>query len=158
MLTLLSDSPADRRLCIGTTTVLPPKPATFRPNPYFHTVLNSVLATHAIEDAGVQSQAQAMASSSGASGFIFNAQSPRTASRKAGGGAGPTASQGGAGSAGRGGWIHVYDQRHPPDFGRIPEPEDIFGSLEVDAHGRFIDGTGRWQESGTYRAVTNDGV
>lgn len=52
----------------------------------------------------------------------------------------------------------MWDTRHPPDFGRIPEPEDIFGSLEVDARGAFIDGTGRWQESGTYRIVTREGV
>jgi hypothetical protein len=60
--------------------------------------------------------------------------------------------------AGRGGWIHVYDLRHPPDFGRIPDPEDIFGSLEVDADGKFVGGDGRYQESGTYRVVTRDGV
>jgi hypothetical protein len=48
--------------------------------------------------------------------------------------------------------------RHPPDFGRIPDPEDIFGSLEVDADGGFTDGTGRYQESGTYRVCTRDGV
>ena len=52
----------------------------------------------------------------------------------------------------------MYDERHPPDFGRIPEPEDIFGSLEVDGEGRFVDGHGRYQSSGTYRIVTNDGI
>ena len=75
-----------------------------------------------------------------------------------GSGAGPTSSQGGAGGGGRGGYIHVWDTRHPPDFGRIPEPEDIFGSLEVDASGGFVDGTGRFQESGSYRIVTKEGV
>lgn len=57
-------------------------------------------------------------------------------------GAGGANSQGGMGSAGRSGHIHVYDYRHPPDFGRIPDPEDIFGSLEVDGSGGFVDGGG----------------
>jgi hypothetical protein len=62
----------------------------------------------------------------------------------------------------------VYDLRHPPDFGRIPNPEDIFGSVEVDGRGRFVEETvdprsgkktrGRYQESGTYRIVTRDGM
>jgi len=62
----------------------------------------------------------------------------------------------------------VYDLRHPPDFGRIPDPEDIFGSVEVDGRGRFVEETidpesgnkrrGNYQESGTYRIVTRDGM
>ena len=74
-----------------------------------------------------------------------------------GDGAGGASSQGGAGGAGRGGYIHVYDLRNPPDFGRIPAPEDIFGSLEVDSEGKFVDGHGRYQNSGTYRVLTNQG-
>lgn len=52
----------------------------------------------------------------------------------------------------------MSDNRHPPDYGRIAEPEDIFGSVEVDGQGKFVDGHGRYQNSGTYRSVTNDGV
>lgn len=66
--------------------------------------------------------------------------------------------QGGYGSGGQGGWIHISDNRHPPDFGRIAEPEDIFGSVEVDGQGNFTDGHGHYQESGTYRMCTRDGV
>jgi hypothetical protein len=66
--------------------------------------------------------------------------------------------QAGAGGGGIGGWIHVSDTRNPPDYGRIAEPEDIFGSLEVDGTGQFIDGTGNYQQSGTYRVVTRKGV
>lgn len=44
------------------------------------------------------------------------------------------------------------------DYGRIAEPEDIFGSLEVDGDGRFVDGHGRYQPSGTYRIMTRDGI
>lgn len=61
------------------------------------------------------------------------------------------------GGGGRGGWIHVSDQRNPPDFGRVAWPEDIFGSLEVDGQGQFVDG-GQFQESGTYRMVTREGM
>ena len=52
----------------------------------------------------------------------------------------------------------MYDQRQPPDFGRIPYPEDIFGSLEVDGEGKFVGDKGNWQSSGTYRIITRDGV
>ena len=62
------------------------------------------------------------------------------------------------GGGGRGGWIHVSDLRHPPDYGRIAEPEDIFGSLEVDGEGKFVDRYGNYQDSGTYRVVTRDGI
>lgn len=75
-----------------------------------------------------------------------------------GDGAGGASAQGGAGGGGRGGYIHVYDQRNPPDYGRIPAPEDIFGSLEVDGQGAFVDGHGRYQNSGTYRPVTREGL
>jgi len=51
----------------------------------------------------------------------------------------------------------LSDNRAPPDYGRIAWPEDIFGSVEVDGRGEFV-GEGRWQESGTYRVVTRDGI
>lgn len=50
----------------------------------------------------------------------------------------------------------MSDVRNPPDYGRIAWPEDILGSVEVDGNGRFSDGT--WQDSGTYRIVTREGV
>ena len=117
------------------------------------------------------SQAQAMASSAGSNlgsgGAFFPQQQQRSRSRgpgygggggTGGDGAGGASAQGGAGGAGRGGFIHVYDQRNPPDYGRIPFPEDIFGSLEVDGQGKFVDGHGRYQNSGTYRPITRDGM
>lgn len=73
-------------------------------------------------------------------------------------GAGPAASQGGAGSGGRGGWVHVSDQRNPPDWGRIAYPEDIFGSVEVDGEGKFVGENGGYQEGGAYRICTRDGI
>jgi len=88
-----------------------------------------------------------MASSAG-----INLGRPRSGS------AGGASDQGGAGSGGRGGFIHVSDQRHPPDYGRIADPEDIFGSMEVDGHGDFVDGHGNYQPSGTYRMVTKEGI
>ena len=110
-----------------------------------------------------------MASTSGSSlgsgGALFPQQRQKRRGTAHGGGggirgdgAGGASSQGGAGGGGRGGYIHVYDERHPPDFGRIPDPEDIFGSLEVDGEGKFVDGHGRYQNSGSYRVVTRDGL
>lgn len=75
-----------------------------------------------------------------------------------GDGAGGASAQGGMGGAGRGGYIHVSDTRNPPDFGRVAWPEDIFGSLELDGEGRFVDGNGRYQRSGTYRILTHEGM
>lgn len=77
---------------------------------------------------------------------------------QAGNAAGGASDQGGMGGAGRGGWIHLSDRRNPPDYGRIAWPEDIFGSVEVDERGKFVDGHGRYQPSGTYRIVTREGI
>ena len=57
----------------------------------------------------------------------------------------------------------MSDVRRRPDFGRIADPDDIFGSVEVDGRGRFVGGEGggprgAYQESGTYRVVTRDGI
>lgn len=133
-------------------------------------ILQSVLAEHSSQDAWVISQAQALASTAGSnlgSGGAFFPQQQRNKRRgtgyggggaRGGDGAGGASSQGGAGGAGRGGYIHVSDLRNPPDYGRIPAPEDIFGSLEVDGAGNFVDGHGRYQNSGTYRVLTNQGM
>ncbi|KAL9623890.1 MAG: hypothetical protein Q9160_001882 [Pyrenula sp. 1 TL-2023] len=100
----------------------------------------------------------------GSGGTFFAPQSKRRRPGYGGGGgaggdsAGGASAQGGMGSGGRGGWIHVSDLRHPPDYGRIAEPEDIFGSVEIDGTGNFVDGDGRYQPSGTYRIVTRDGI
>lgn len=161
ILSLLSFEPTRAELAVGTTTELPPTPHSFTENHRFLDILQSVIAQHACEDANVISQAQAMASTSG--GAFFPQQQKRRGTPYGGGGgtggdgAGGASSQGGAGGGGRGGYIHVYDERHPPDFGRIPDPEDIFGSLEVDGEGKFVDGHGRYQNSGSYRVVTRDG-
>ncbi|KAI4159545.1 MAG: hypothetical protein L6R39_000326 [Caloplaca ligustica] len=141
-------------------------------NHTFLSILQSVIGIHAHEDPDVQSQAQAMASTGGANlgsgGALFPQQRQRRGTTKGpsfgggpgggGDGAGGANSQGGMGGAGRGGHIHVYDYRHPPDYGRIPDPEDIFGSLEVDGAGNFVDGHGNYQTSGTYRLCTRDGM
>lgn len=58
--------------------------------------------------------------------------------------------------------MHVADGRKAVDFGRIAEPEDIFGSVEVGAGGGFVreEGgmEGNFQWSGTYRVVTREGI
>ncbi|KAM0795172.1 hypothetical protein BDR22DRAFT_620808 [Usnea florida] len=165
ILSLLSFEPPRAELAVGTTTELPPTPDSFTENHRFLDILQSVIAQHACEDANVISQAQAMASTSGSSLGSGGAFFPQQQKRRGppyggtrGDGAGGASSQGGAGGGGRGGYIHVYDERHPPDFGRIPDPEDIFGSLEVDGEGKFVDGHGRYQNSGSYRVVTRDGL
>lgn len=169
ILSLLPSSPPKPQLAVGTTTKLPPTPDSLTENHNFLNILQSVLAEFAHQDAFVISQAQAMASTGGSSlgsGGAFFPQPPGNKRRgpnygggggTGGDGAGGASSQGGTGGGGRGGYIHVYDLRNPPDYGRIPAPEDIFGSLEVDGEGKFVDGHGRYQNSGTYRVLTNQG-
>ena len=168
ILTLLSYSPPKLELAVGTSTKLPPTPDSFTENHRFLDILQSVLAESAHQDQNMIAQAQAMASTSGSNlgsgGAFFPQQKKKRGTSYGGGGgaggdgAGGASSQGGAGGGGRGGYIHVYDLRHPPDFGRIPDPEDIFGSLEVDGRGNFVDGHGRYQRSGSYRVITRDGL
>ena len=127
-----------------------------------------MIAEHAPDDPEVLSQAAVWSSTSGAnlgSGGIFF--SPKSSSTRRGdtnavggggkeGVGGAANTQGGMGGAGRGGYIHVSDQRNPPDFGRIAWPEDIFGSLEVTGQGEVMRGT--YQDSGTYRFITREGI
>jgi hypothetical protein len=130
------------------------------------------MQAHATEDPMVQGQAAAFASTSGSalgSGGVFFPQQRKKKTARAGGsggtggdGAGGASAQGGAGGGGRGGWVHVSDMRAPPDYGRIAWPEDIFGSLEVDGMGQFVEGedgkVGNWQSSGSYRVITREGM
>lgn len=152
ILSLLSTNPPTSELALGETESLPPEenPRDFQTNYGFFRILDSVLAEHACNDPQVKGQAAALASSSGATLMQTN--------RRTNTGSSGASDQGGAGSGGQGGWIHISDNRHPPDFGRIAEPEDIFGSIEVEGDGSFTDGHGRYQSSGTYRMVTRDGV
>ncbi|KAH8811863.1 hypothetical protein F5884DRAFT_292993 [Xylogone sp. PMI_703] len=168
ILSLLPTNPPTESLTIGTTTAIPPTPTSLTENHRFLTILQSVLKEHAHSDPWVRSQALAFATSSGSQlgqGGVFTQQQHRRGSKssssevKSGGdGAGGASHQGGAGGAGRGGWVHVSDLRAPPDYGRIAWPEDIFGSLEVDGQGQFVDGDGNYQSSGTYRVVTREGI
>ncbi|KAI4134930.1 MAG: hypothetical protein LQ347_001113 [Umbilicaria vellea] len=171
ILSLLPTSPPTPELAIGTTTQFPPTPDSLSENRNLLSILQEVLSDNAFKDPDVISQAQAMASTSGSNlgsgGAFFPQQRQRRKTVKStnygggggagGDGAGGASSQGGAGGGGRGGWVHVSDQRNPPDYGRIAWPEDIFGSLEVDSEGHFVDGNGNYQNSGSYRILTREG-
>ncbi|EXJ89872.1 hypothetical protein A1O3_02939 [Capronia epimyces CBS 606.96] len=144
LLSLLPSDPPTPSLAIGTTTKLPPTPASFTENPKFLPILHAVMAENAASDPAVQAQAAVMISASGTS--LFQAARRQRGDTNA------------SASAARGGWVHVSDGRRAPEYGRIAEPEDIFGSVEVDGDGTFVDGHGRYQPSGTYRICTNDGI
>ncbi|PVH91076.1 hypothetical protein DM02DRAFT_647414 [Periconia macrospinosa] len=150
ILTLLPTNPPNADLSLGSCTSVPPTPTNFVENSSFHPILQDVLRKYATQDSRVQQQAAVFASPGG---FNLGGASVRNAD-----GAGGANHQAGMGGANRGGWIHVSDERNPPDFGRIPWPEDIFGSVEVDGNGRFTQGNGNYQESGTYRILTRDGI
>ncbi|KAF2439301.1 hypothetical protein P171DRAFT_490006 [Karstenula rhodostoma CBS 690.94] len=146
LLTLLPTEPPNVGLALGATSSVPPTPDSFTENRQFHSILQSVMATHATSDPSVKQQAAAFASPGG-----FNLG----ANKRSSDGAGAANQQAGMGGANKGGWIHVSDERNPPDWGRIAWPEDIFGSVEVDGDGSLI---GNWQDSGTYRIVTREGI
>ncbi|EAW10740.1 uncharacterized protein ACLA_052120 [Aspergillus clavatus NRRL 1] len=160
-LSLLSSEPTNQKTAIGTTSKLPPTTDSFRENPNFLKILQEVLSKYAHEDPDAISQAQVMVSTAGANlgpgGVLMTGQQPRRR-RETKDSSGGASGQGGVGSAGRGGWIHVSDSRRPPEYGRIAWPEDIFGSLEVDANGQFVGENGNYQPSGTYRIITRDGI
>ncbi|KAA8649871.1 hypothetical protein EYZ11_005875 [Aspergillus tanneri] len=160
ILSLLPSEPTNPDLSIGVTSKLPPTPDSFRENPKFLTILQEVLSEHGHQDPDAVSQAQVMASTAGANlssgGVLLTGARARRRHGEADS-SGGASGQGGVGSAGRGGWIHLSDNRRPPEYGRIAWPEDIFGSLEVDGEGSFVGGNGNYQRSGTYRVVTRDG-
>ncbi|KAJ5281131.1 hypothetical protein N7478_006503 [Penicillium angulare] len=152
VLSLLPTEPVNSKLAIGITSKLPITTDSVRENPKFLDILQDVFSKHAHEDPDAQSQAQVMVSTAGAnlySGGVLQANKRKSKRRAdASDSSGGASGQGGVGSAGRGGWIHISDARRPPDYGRIAWPEDIFGSLEVDAEGQFVGGDGNYQPSG----------
>ncbi|XRM39491.1 hypothetical protein ABZX51_002843 [Aspergillus tubingensis] len=162
ILSLLPSEPTNPDLALGVTSKLPPTPDSFKENPKFLNILQEVIAEHGYKDPEAVSQAQVMASTAGANlmsgGVLMGGARSRRRRGEVGDSSGGASGQGGAGSAGRGGWIHLSDGRRPPEYGRIAWPEDIFGSLEVDADGKFVGGNGNYQASGTYRIVTRDGI
>jgi hypothetical protein len=52
-------------------------------------------------------------------------------------------------------YFHIYDLRAPPPFGRIPEVEDIMGTVRVE-HGKMIPES--YEPNKMYRPVTACGV
>ncbi|KAF7589743.1 hypothetical protein BBP40_003892 [Aspergillus hancockii] len=148
ILSLLSTEPPNPKLSIGVTSKLPVTTDSFKENPGFLKILQDVLSEYGHQDPDAISQAQVMVSTSGAnlsSGGVLMTGTRARRRRGAADSSGGASGQGGAGSAGRGGWIHLSDNRRPPEYGRIAWPEDMFGSLEVDG-------------DGTYRIVTRDGI
>lgn len=53
-----------------------------------------------------------------------------------------------------GGFLHIADQRNPPEYARVPDPQDIFGLFEVDKDGNM----GGYEPCDSYRLVTREGV
>ncbi|KAF2842083.1 hypothetical protein M501DRAFT_998320 [Patellaria atrata CBS 101060] len=157
ILTLLPTSPPTQSLAIATSTSIPPTPQSTTENPKFLSILNAILRDNVVHDPVVQASANAFASSAGSS-YPATLSQPAQQRKRRGEGAGGASAQGGMGGAGRGGWVHVSDLRNPPDYGRIANPEDIFGSVEVDGRGQFVEEGGNFQESGTYRIVTREGI
>ncbi|KAI8579073.1 hypothetical protein K450DRAFT_243723 [Umbelopsis ramanniana AG] len=53
------------------------------------------------------------------------------------------------------GWLHVADERNPPPWGRIPLPEDIFGSVLLS---KGIIQPNTYQRMPSHRFVTSNGL
>lgn len=123
ILSLLPSEPVNSKLAIGMTSKLPPTTDSVTENPKFLSILQEVFSKYANEDPDARSQAQVMVSTSGANlssgGVLLTGQRARRRRAEVGDSSGGASGQGGVGSAGRGGWIHVSDNRRPPDYGRI---------------------------------------
>ena len=52
-------------------------------------------------------------------------------------------------------WLHVADERNPPPWGRIPLPEDIFGSVLLS---KGIIQPNTYQRMPSQRFVTSNGL
>lgn len=121
-LSLLSSEPVNPKTAIGVTSKLPPSTDSFRENPDFLKILQEVISEYGHQDPDAISQAQVMVSTAGANigagGVLTTGQGGRRR-RESKDSSGGASGQGGVGSAGRGGWIHLSDSRRPPEFGRI---------------------------------------
>jgi hypothetical protein len=118
----LSSEPVNPKTAIGVTSKLPPSTDSFRENSNFLKILQEVFSEYGHKDPDAISQAQVLVSTSGANigsgGFLMTGQGSRRR-RESKDSSGGASGQGGVGSAGRGGWIHLSDSRRPPEFGRI---------------------------------------
>lgn len=52
-------------------------------------------------------------------------------------------------------WLHVADERNPPPWGRIPLPEDIFGSVLLS---KGVIQPQTYQRMPSHRFVTSNGL
>lgn len=104
------------------TSKLPPTTDSFQENPKFLETLQEVISQYGYQDPDAISQAQVMVSTAGANlssgGVLLTGARARRRQRSADS-SGGASGQGGAGSGGRGGWIHLSDNRRPPEYGRI---------------------------------------
>ncbi|KAK6514942.1 hypothetical protein TWF506_007300 [Arthrobotrys conoides] len=159
-LTYLPTTPPSQRLAIGTTTTIPPTPSTFTENPHFRTLLMSTLSTHAANDPDLINEAYGTwgatmgVKASVAKGMKrdrkLHTESTGTPSTST------TENVDKVDTTSIGGFHHVVDRRTPYYGGmRIPESQDILGSLQVDGDGKLVGG---FVECESYRLVTADGV
>ncbi|KAK6337493.1 hypothetical protein TWF730_002892 [Orbilia blumenaviensis] len=158
-LTYLSTTPPSPKLAIGTTTSIPPTPSSFTENPYFRNLLMDTLSKHAAEDPDLINEAYGTwgaamgVKESVAKGMKrdrkLHTESTGTPNTKA-------EEEAQVDTTSIGGFHHVVDRRTPYYGGmRIPESQDILGSLQVDGHGKLVGG---FVECESYRLVTSDGI
>ncbi|CAK7900963.1 hypothetical protein CAAN1_06S01728 [[Candida] anglica] len=51
-------------------------------------------------------------------------------------------------------YMPIYDFRHTPNYGRIPEVDNIFGYVQVDAEGKIVPGT--YESNNLYRLCNGE--
>lgn len=52
-------------------------------------------------------------------------------------------------------WLHIADERNPPPWGRIPLPEDIFGSVLLE---KGVIQPNTYERMPSHRFVTSNGL
>ncbi|KAK6355810.1 hypothetical protein TWF718_000191 [Orbilia javanica] len=160
-LTYLPNSPPSQKLAIGTTTTIPPTPSTFTENPHFRTLLMSTLSTHAAKDPDLINEAYATwGAAMGVKESVAKGMKRDRKLHTESTGTPTTSATSGddhkVDTTSIGGFHHVVDRRTPYYGGmRIPESQDILGSLQVDGNGKLVGG---FVECESYRLVTADGV
>ncbi|KAK6530284.1 hypothetical protein TWF694_003646 [Orbilia ellipsospora] len=163
-----SSTPKSPSQPLGTTTTIPPTPQTFTENPKFRQILMKVVSSHAVNDPEIIFEAYGTWGA--AMGVKQTMDKSLRRDRKLhtdfAGTPSHTSSdtvkeeEGGKGEGGDttpiGGFHHVVDRRTPYYGGmRIPESQDILGSLQVDGTGKLLGG---FVECESYRIVSGDGV
>ncbi|KAF3932154.1 hypothetical protein ABW20_dc0108208 [Dactylellina cionopaga] len=160
LLSYLQTTPPNPSLALGSTPVIPPAPSTFTPNNgLFREILMATLQEHAAHDPDLINEAFAgWGATMGVKKSVEREMRRDWKLHNHNTSSSTSESTGSSGdSTTPGGFWNIVDRRSPYYGGmRVPEIQDIFGSIHVKADGALVDGT--FVECDSYRVLTRDGM